>query len=44
MERTINQKEYTFKIKLADGENRIIVTVYNKSGIKKEAKARTVKE
>ena len=44
MEKTINQKDYTFKIKLSEGENRITVTVYNKSGIKKEEKRRTVKE
>ena len=43
-EKTINQSQYEGKIKAVDGENRLIVTVYNKSGIKKQAKIKWTKE
>ena len=43
-EKTINQNVYEGKIKALDGENRLIVTVYNKSGIKKQVKIKWTKE
>lgn len=43
-EKTINQKQYEGKIKALDGENRLIVTVYNKDGIKKQSKIKWTKE
>lgn len=43
-EEEVNSKTYETKVKLADGENRIIVTVYNKSGITKQSRVKWTKE
>lgn len=43
-EKEVNQKQYEEKIKLIDGENRIIVTVINSNGIKKQARLKWTKE
>ena len=37
-------KQYEEKVGLADGENKIIVTVYNNNGIKKEARLKYTKK
>lgn len=44
MEREINKKTYEGKVKLSNGENKIIVTVYNSEGITKQAKSKWTKE
>ena len=43
-EKEIHQKQYEGKVNLIDGENRIIVTVYNNNGITKQAKLKWTKE
>lgn len=43
-EEEVSDKEYQNIIKLKDGENRIIVTVYNEKGIKKVARVKYTKE
>lgn len=40
----INQKTYKGSVDLVDGENKLIVTIYNKNGLSKTAKVRYVKE
>lgn len=43
-EKATNQKQYEEKVKAENGENRIIVTVYNKNGITKTSKIKWTKE
>lgn len=43
-EKTVNQKQYEEKVKANNGENKLIVTVYNKNGITKTSKIKWTKE
>lgn len=42
--KTLSQKQFEMKVPLSNGENRIIVTVYNKSGVTKQTKLKWTKE
>ena len=44
VEKEVNQKQYEEKVGLADGENKIIVTVYNNNGVTKQARLKYIKQ